>query len=371
MITDCAIRCRLRDRISVFFVPSCLRGHPASCRVPDWLVITADQPGAGRGVRGYALLWFLRTYFGRRAVAKRTPDEVARGAAPRPTRCSSACPRRSTPDEIRRLVDARASAPHRAVRLPRPPRARLDARAGSRAPRADRPLLQTVVRAGVELRPPHGPAAAAPHRQLFLSIALGPRSRASSAAAAAAVRRRASSAGPTRTRVVGADGADRSASTSASPGSASCASDAPDLTFCGGLTEWDNDAFRQREAAEPDAARPALRPQQRDASPPTGGLITQQPRAALPRRQRAVDLPPLRMPVRRRRGGDDRLPPARHARAAAAREHGARPRRRLGRARRARGAGTVAEPAPTLGEENFAHLERYLHYGSYAKAAAR
>jgi hypothetical protein len=46
--------------------------------VPDWLVITADGARAGRGVRGYALLWFLRTYFGRRAVAMASPDDVRR-----------------------------------------------------------------------------------------------------------------------------------------------------------------------------------------------------------------------------------------------------------------------------------------------------
>lgn len=42
----------------------------------DWLVITADSPGAGRGVRGHALLWFLRTYFGRRSVRCIKPDQL-------------------------------------------------------------------------------------------------------------------------------------------------------------------------------------------------------------------------------------------------------------------------------------------------------
>jgi hypothetical protein len=44
--------------------------------LPEWLVITADRPGVGRGVRGYSLAWFLRTYFGRRAVATQTPKEA-------------------------------------------------------------------------------------------------------------------------------------------------------------------------------------------------------------------------------------------------------------------------------------------------------
>jgi hypothetical protein len=43
--------------------------------VVDWLVITADRTEAGRGVRGYTLAGFLRTYFGRRAVAMQSPEE--------------------------------------------------------------------------------------------------------------------------------------------------------------------------------------------------------------------------------------------------------------------------------------------------------
>ena len=41
----------------------------------DWLVITADQTEAGRGVRGFTLACFLRTYFGRRAVAMQSPEQ--------------------------------------------------------------------------------------------------------------------------------------------------------------------------------------------------------------------------------------------------------------------------------------------------------
>ena len=39
----------------------------------SWLVITAEHPRAGRGVRGRSLIQFLRTYFGRRQVAVRSP----------------------------------------------------------------------------------------------------------------------------------------------------------------------------------------------------------------------------------------------------------------------------------------------------------
>jgi hypothetical protein len=43
--------------------------------VVDWLVITADRTEAGRGVRGHTLTCFLRTYFGRRAVAMQSPEQ--------------------------------------------------------------------------------------------------------------------------------------------------------------------------------------------------------------------------------------------------------------------------------------------------------
>ena len=52
-----------------------------SLAVLDWLVITADRKNAGRGVRGLALAWFLRTYFGRRRVAICTPAEYRRSPA--------------------------------------------------------------------------------------------------------------------------------------------------------------------------------------------------------------------------------------------------------------------------------------------------
>lgn len=44
----------------------------------DWLVITADRVRAGRGVQGWTLGWFLRTYFGRRRVAVVSPDQFRR-----------------------------------------------------------------------------------------------------------------------------------------------------------------------------------------------------------------------------------------------------------------------------------------------------
>lgn len=44
----------------------------------DWLVITADRLSAGRGVQGWTLAWFLRTYFGRRRVGVLSPQQFRR-----------------------------------------------------------------------------------------------------------------------------------------------------------------------------------------------------------------------------------------------------------------------------------------------------
>lgn len=44
----------------------------------DWLVISADLARGGRGLRGSSLMWFLRTYFGRRQVGLLTPAQLRR-----------------------------------------------------------------------------------------------------------------------------------------------------------------------------------------------------------------------------------------------------------------------------------------------------
>ncbi|MCC6492934.1 MAG: hypothetical protein IT424_07930 [Pirellulales bacterium] len=69
----------------------------------DWLVITADRAHAGRGVRGYALVWFLRTYFGRRRVGRCTPAQWRRGPAPADTLLIG-LPSSLTASEINRLI---------------------------------------------------------------------------------------------------------------------------------------------------------------------------------------------------------------------------------------------------------------------------
>lgn len=70
----------------------------------DWLVITADRAAAGRGVRGYTLTGFLRTYFGRRAVAMQSPETWRH----RPIAAQTifvGLPSSLTPSELQRIAD--------------------------------------------------------------------------------------------------------------------------------------------------------------------------------------------------------------------------------------------------------------------------
>ncbi|BBO30640.1 hypothetical protein [Lacipirellula parvula] len=77
----------------------------------DWLVITADCTEAGRGVRGYTLAGFLRTYFGRRAVAMQSPEEW-RHAPIKAATAFVGLPSSLTPEELQRLrTDSRQVVP--------------------------------------------------------------------------------------------------------------------------------------------------------------------------------------------------------------------------------------------------------------------
>lgn len=69
----------------------------------DWLVITADRTEAGRGVRGYTLTCFLRTYFGRRRVAMQTPERWRHGPVAADT-IFVGLPSSLTPEELGRLA---------------------------------------------------------------------------------------------------------------------------------------------------------------------------------------------------------------------------------------------------------------------------
>lgn len=69
----------------------------------DWLVITSDATAHGRGVRGLTLASFLRIYFGRRAVRRRSPAAWRR----RPSNAETlfvGLPSTLTPDEIDQLA---------------------------------------------------------------------------------------------------------------------------------------------------------------------------------------------------------------------------------------------------------------------------
>ena len=73
----------------------------------DWLVITADRTDAGRGVQGYALAWFLRTYFGRRRVGVVSPAQF-RASPPGPVETIFlGLPSSLTADDIRRTIRPR------------------------------------------------------------------------------------------------------------------------------------------------------------------------------------------------------------------------------------------------------------------------
>jgi hypothetical protein len=77
--------------------------HLASSILYPWLVITADGIRAGRGVRGYTLAWFLRTYFGRRHVRVASPDRLRRSPIPADTLLLG-LPSSLSTEEIERLI---------------------------------------------------------------------------------------------------------------------------------------------------------------------------------------------------------------------------------------------------------------------------
>lgn len=70
--------------------------------VVDWLVITADRTEAGRGVRGHTLTCFLRTYFGRRQVAMQSPERWRHDPVKADT-VFVGMPTSLTPEELGRL----------------------------------------------------------------------------------------------------------------------------------------------------------------------------------------------------------------------------------------------------------------------------
>jgi hypothetical protein len=71
--------------------------------MPDWLVITADRVRAGRGVQGWTLGWFLRTYFGRRRIAIVSPDQFRRSRLSAET-VLVGLPSSLTPEELAALT---------------------------------------------------------------------------------------------------------------------------------------------------------------------------------------------------------------------------------------------------------------------------
>ena len=72
----------------------------------DWLVITADRTDAGRGVRGYTLAGFLRTYFGRRNVVMQSPEQWRHDPIAAQT-VFVGMPSSLTASEVQRIASAR------------------------------------------------------------------------------------------------------------------------------------------------------------------------------------------------------------------------------------------------------------------------
>ena len=343
-------------------------------RVLDWLVITADKAGVGRGVRGYALAWFLQTYFGRRAVKKLTPQQV--GANPSEARGSAA---RSAPqadtlllglptplsaDDIRRLVD-RVRPRRFAVfdYFDRHELAWMPAQEVAVRERTDRYLKPWFEPAwNYNLR--MGMLPLRTHRQLFVAIAwdrlrrrLGGR------------RRPQFDVGflgrPNPTAVVDDGGAIRMLDQRVD-WLRELKSQASDLTFAGGLTEWDSATYRERIAAEPDLR--ALCYEHNSVPFPAYWRLIANCRVLLSPGGNApwtyrhyeslyagaavvsIDFRERDMLVPLPREGMIHAPDGEAV------------------VRSIRGALELAESRPTVAEENFAHLEQYLHYGSYARS---
>jgi hypothetical protein len=331
--------------------------------VTDWLVITADPSGVGRGVRGYALVWFLRTYFGRRRVAKRTPEQVRRRSPPRADTLFIGLPSSLTPDEIDRLVDA--VRPRRVVAFDYLDRHELawtpeqEPAIRAHSDRYFKPWFEPAWRYNLRM----GMLPLRTHRQLFLSIAwdrcrrqLGWR------------RRPQFDVGflgrPNSTRIVGADGQIEKIEQRVN-WLRELRDQAPDITLGGGITEWDSDAFRLRMATEPDLA--GLCYERNKVNFPTYWRIVSNCRVLLSPGGNApwtyrhyealyagaavvsIDFRERDMLVPLPREGvihvADRAPIVPAVRAALEQNLS----------------------HPELAEENFAHLERYLRYGSYAR----
>ncbi len=329
-----------------------------------WLVITADKQGVGRGVRGYALVWFLRTYFGRRAVAKRSPDQVRRGAVPPAETLFLGLPSTLAPDDIGRLADR--TRPRRIVpfdyfdRHELPWTAEQELALRALTDRYFKPWLEPAWQYNLRM----GMLPLRTHRQLYLSIAWDRLARKLGRRPApqydvAFLGR------PNLTSVMGDGGVARLVDQRVA-WLRELRERAPDLTLGGGLTEWDNDAFRRREAADPSLHSLCFR---RDSVTfPTYWRTIRRARVLLSPggnapwtyrhyeslyagaavvtidfRQRDMLVPLPRENMVHVPDGGSIVPAVREALA-------------------------MVHDRPSLSEENFAHLERYLHYGGYAKS---
>jgi hypothetical protein len=354
---NCKVRTGRWNSVLTIFFP-----QTGTATLVDWLVITADQPGVGRGVRGYALVWFLRTYVGRRRVKLRTPRQVRRGGLGWCDTLLVGLPTTLTPDEIRRLVAE--TRPRRIVAFDY-----LDCHELAWTPEQESVLRELSCRYFKPWYEPGwnyglrmGMLPLRTNAQLFWAIAWDRlqqklRRRPGPRCDVAFLGR------PNTTSVLVAGEVKRiDQRVSWLKDLKSC----QDIHLQGGLTEWNNANFRQRQAVDPSL----------------GALCFERNRVSFPaywdmlRKGRVVLSPGGNAPWTYRHyeclyaGGvvvtidfrqrDMLVPLPREGMIHAPDEASVVPA--------VREALALRERRPELAEENFAHLERYLHYGCFSKS---
>jgi hypothetical protein len=328
----------------------------------EWLVITADNHGVGRGVRGYALVWFLRTYFGRRRVARQSSEDVRRQRVGKVDVLFLGLPTTLTPDELRRL--ANNSQPRRLV-----PFDYLDCHELAWTTEQESALRELTDQ---YFKPWYEPAwnynlrmgllPLRTHRKLFLAIAWDRVQRKLGRDRQPAYD--VGFLGRPNTTSLYAAGVVRSIDQRVE-WLRDLKQNAPDLRLGGGFTEWNNDAFRQRQAVDSTLAdlcyhrnrvsftaywhllrscRVLLSP---GGNVPwtyrhyeclyAGGVV-----ASVDFRERDMLVPLPREMMVHVPDGASVVPAVREALA-------------------------LSRERPALSEANVAHLERYLHYGSFSR----
>ena len=294
------------------FVPSWLTP------VLDWLVITADGVERGpRRARIHARLVSADLLSAAAPSASPRRDELRRVAARRRHAVPRACPLRLRPTRSQRLVGGTRIAASCSFDYLDQHELAWTAEQEPALRAVSRPLPQTVVRAAWNYGLRWACCRSADPRGFHRHRRHRSNARLRRRAARRAPQYDVAFLGrPNDTRVL-VDGEVRKVD-QRFEWLAELKRDASDLTFWGGFVGRRATDRRPTQAASTATSRTCITAPGKVSFSAVLPRDAHEPRAARPRRQRPVDLPPLRMPVRRRRRGDDRLPPARHARSAAA-----------------------------------------------------